>query len=86
MRVSVEPKSNDRKFQAKFETVESKFGDDLECEFCEALITNLRQIIVTNTTRGEFVQVLKGLCQQTGSYAQEVNNFLQLYFCILYLH
>ena len=72
MRVSVQPKSNDRKFQAKFETVDSKFGDDLECEFCEALITNLREIITVNTTRDEFLLVLKGLCTKTGSYDEEV--------------
>lgn len=85
MRVSVEPKSNDRKFQAKFDTLESKFGDDLECEFCEALITNLRQIIVTNTTRAEFVQVLKGICQQTGPYSQECESLVDQYGNIVYM-
>jgi len=85
MRVSVQPKSNDRKFQAKFETVDSKFGDDLECEFCEALLTNLRQIITTNTTREEFVLVLKGLCKQTGSYDQECENLVDQYGNVIYM-
>lgn len=71
MRVSVRPMSNDKKFESKFgQSV--KTNDDLECQFCEALVTNVRNIMVTNTTEAEFVQILTGLCKQTGSYAQEV--------------
>lgn len=69
MRISVQPKSNDRKFQAKFV---DNYNEDMECEFCQALIQNLRQILISNTTEDEFMQVLNGLCKQTRSYAQEV--------------
>ncbi|KZS14611.1 Uncharacterized protein APZ42_019947 [Daphnia magna] len=74
LRVSVRPLSNDRKFESKFEkSLASKaiVNDDLECQFCEALVKNVRSILISNTTEAEFVQVLTGLCKQTGSYAKE---------------
>lgn len=77
LRVSVRPLSNDRKFESKFEkSLSSKaiVNDDLECQFCEALVKNVRSILISNTTEAEFVQVLTGLCKQTGSYAKEVRN------------
>lgn len=75
MRVSVRPLSNDRKFESKFEkslSSKANVNDELECEFCEALVKNVRTMLVSNTTEEEFVQVLNGLCKQTGSYAKEV--------------
>lgn len=74
MRVSVRPLSNDRKFQAKFEKSVTSVGlsEDLECQFCKTLITNVRNILVANTSEAEFIQVLSGLCKQSGSYAREV--------------
>jgi hypothetical protein len=47
--------------------------DDLPCEFCEQLVIHLRDILVANTTEGEFEEVLKGLCKQTRSFKDEVS-------------
>jgi saposin len=71
MRVSVRPMSNDRKFESRLEK-SSKMNDDLECQFCEALVKNVRAMLISNTTEAEFIQVLNGLCKQTGTYAKEV--------------
>ena len=49
--------------------------DNLPCEFCEQLVIHLRDILVANTTEGEFEEVLKGLCKQTGSFKEEVSSY-----------
>ena len=63
--------SNDVKFESKM-LFEVKSKDDLECEFCEALVKHVREIMTTNTTEEEFKQVLLALCKQTGSFAKQV--------------
>lgn len=49
-------------------------NDELECQFCEALVKNVRAMLISNTTEAEFIQVLNGLCKQTGTFAKEVNS------------
>lgn len=85
MRIAVQPLSNDKKFEAKFEknALTSKMGDDLECEFCQALIKNLRSILISNTTETEFVTVLRSICQQTGGFAQQVPYQFNVTFTVL---
>ena len=74
MRVEIQPKSNDAKFEAsiKADPKMTYSKDDLECEFCEALVKHVREILVSNTTEEEFKQVLQSLCKQTGSFAEQV--------------
>ena len=81
LRVSVVPKSNDRKWRAKFE---SNYNDDMECDFCQTLVKNVRNILVSNTTESEFIQVLNGLCKQTGAYAKECQNLVAEYADVAY--
>lgn len=81
MRVSVRPLSNDKKFEARFQKSLSTpiaLSDDLECQFCEALVKNVRNILITNTSESEFIQVLSALCKQTGTFAKEVYFFFIL--------
>ncbi len=76
MRVSIRPLSNDKKFESKLAKSLSSMtslNDDLECQFCEALIQNVRNILVANTSEAEFMTVLTSLCKQTGGFAKEVN-------------
>ena len=47
-------------------------GDDLPCKLCEQLVGHLRDLLVANTTKNEFKEVLEGLCKQTKSFAPEV--------------
>lgn len=47
-------------------------SDDITCEFCEAMVKHLRDILVSNTTEEQFLDVLKGLCKQTKSFSDEV--------------
>lgn len=75
IRVSVQPLSNDAKFEAKMQKnalLTNKMGEDLECEFCQALVKNLRSVLISNTTESEFVTVLRSICQQTGGFAKQV--------------
>ena len=69
--IVVQPMSNDVKFEAKMNKVQG-VKDDLECEFCQALVKHARDILTTNTTREEFQQVLEALCKQSGSFAKQV--------------
>lgn len=85
MRVSVRPLSNDKKFEARFQKSLSApiaLNDDLECQFCEALVKNVRNILITNTSESEFIQVLSALCKQTGTFAKEVWLTLLFNLCI----
>lgn len=50
----------------------NEVDDELTCEFCEAMVKHLRDILVSNTTEDQFLDVLKGLCKQTKSFSAEV--------------
>lgn len=50
----------------------NQVSEDLTCEFCEAMVLHLRDILISNTTEGQFLDVLKGLCKQTKSFSEEV--------------
>lgn len=58
--------------------------DDLPCEFCEQLVIHLRDILVANTTEGEFEDVLKGLCKQTRSFKDECLSIVGEYYAPIY--
>jgi saposin len=83
IRVSVRPLSNDRKFESRFEK-SPKMNDDLECQFCEALVKNVRAMLISNTTEAEFIQVLNGLCKQTGTFAKECQALVEQYGDVAY--
>lgn len=50
----------------------NEVSDELTCEFCEAMVKHLRDILVSNTTENQFLDVLNGLCKQTKSFSAEV--------------
>lgn len=50
----------------------NEVSDDLTCEFCETLVKHLKDILVANTTEEQFLEVLEGICKQTGSFSDEV--------------
>lgn len=50
----------------------NEVSEDVTCEFCEAMVLHLRDILISNTTEGQFLDVLKGLCKQTKSFSDEV--------------
>jgi len=86
MRVDIQPKSNDAKFEAsiKADPKMTYSKDDLECEFCEALVKHVREILVSNTTEEEFKQVLQSVCKQTGSFAEQCVSLTTEYYDALY--
>ena len=59
-------------------------SDDLPCKLCEQLVGHLRDLLVANTTEAEFQQVLKGLCQQTHSFASECTAVVDEYYPEIY--
>lgn len=46
--------------------------NDVTCEFCESLVKHLKDILVANTTEEQFLEVLEGICKQTGAFSDEV--------------
>jgi saposin len=58
--------------------------DDLPCEFCEQLVSHLRDLLVANTTVDEFKRVLEGLCKQTKSFSAECLSLVDEYYAVAY--
>ncbi|XP_044260059.1 prosaposin [Tribolium madens] len=61
-----------------------KQKDDLPCEFCEQLVTHLRDLLVANTTEDEFKRVLEGLCKQTKSFKAQCLSLVDEYYSAFY--
>ncbi|KAI5639894.1 saposin-like type b, region 1 domain-containing protein [Phthorimaea operculella] len=61
-----------------------KATDDVPCEFCEQLVTHMRDTLVANTTEMEFQRVLKGLCKQTGKFKDECLHLVDQYYAEIY--
>ncbi|KAJ1528491.1 hypothetical protein ONE63_006899 [Megalurothrips usitatus] len=60
-------------------------GDDVTCQFCEAMVKHLRDILVANTTETEFQQVMVGLCKQMKpKYKDECLSIVTEYYGMLY--
>ena len=76
----MQPMSNDAKYEAKLKGAE----DDMVCEFCEALVDHLREVMVTNSTQEEFRLVIQGLCKQTGKFAKQCLSLADEYYDALY--
>ncbi|KAG6445744.1 uncharacterized protein LOC115440590 isoform X2 [Manduca sexta] len=67
-----------------FPEVEVSATDDVPCELCEQLVKHLRDVLVANTTELEFYKVLKGLCKQTGKFADECLHLAEQYYPVIY--
>jgi len=65
-------------------TTAVKSSEDIQCEFCEALVNHLRDILVSNTTESQFKQVLTSLCQLSGSFAKECLSLTEQYYDVAY--
>lgn len=59
-------------------------SDDLPCDLCKQLVTHFKDVLVANTTEEEFLQVLKGICQQTGKFKSECLDLVEGNFKIIY--
>ncbi|XP_014208799.1 uncharacterized protein LOC106639616 [Copidosoma floridanum] len=59
-------------------------SDDLPCKFCVQLVGHLRDLLVANTTETEFLQVLRGICKQTGRFADECKSIVNNYYPEIY--
>ncbi|XP_050430702.1 prosaposin isoform X2 [Adelges cooleyi] len=62
----------------------NKVNDELTCEFCEQLVKHLRDILISNSTEEQFLDVLKGLCKQTGAYSQECLSLVVQNYKLIY--
>ncbi|KAK2725726.1 hypothetical protein QYM36_000276 [Artemia franciscana] len=40
----------------------TRINDDMECEFCEAMVNHVRDLMNNTTTEDEFLQIMEGLC------------------------
>uniref|UniRef100_A0A1B6M406 Pulmonary surfactant-associated protein B n=1 Tax=Graphocephala atropunctata TaxID=36148 RepID=A0A1B6M406_9HEMI len=57
---------------------------DMPCELCEQLVQHLRDILVANTTKKEFEQVLLGICGQTKNFKKECVDMVETYYPVVY--
>ncbi|XP_067131550.1 uncharacterized protein Sap-r isoform X2 [Centruroides vittatus] len=62
----------------------TKYQDNMTCEFCEAMVQHLRDLILTNTTKEEFKTALLNLCSLFKNFASECKELVNDYFDMLY--
>lgn len=70
--------------QANADTMLATANDDLPCDLCKQLLKHLKDVLTTNTTESEFLDMLRGICQHTKSFKGECleivdNNFQKIY-------
>jgi len=62
-------------------------SDEFLCEFSETLVKQFRNVLVANTTEGQFSDILKGLCKQTGAFSNEVlSKYILMFLCNLSIY
>jgi len=59
-------------------------SDDQTCQFCEHMITHLRDILVANSTEAEFKDVMDGICRQLGKSKDECLSIVDQYYGMIY--
>ena len=59
-------------------------NDDLPCDFCKQMVTHLKEWLLANTTRGEFRDLVTGICKNLKKYRKECLNLAQEYGKPLY--
>jgi len=58
--------------------------NDQECEFCEALVQNVRSMIIANSTEEEVKEALLNLCNNLGSLKDICTQNINQYFDVIY--
>lgn len=60
-------------------------GDDVPCDLCEQLMVHLREVVLANTTKKEFEQVLDGICgEMKGKLSEECKGIVDTYADAIY--
>lgn len=59
-------------------------ADDVPCELCKQLIDHLRDMVVANSTKEEFKEVLDGICAELGSLADECKSIVNEYSDVIF--
>lgn len=70
--------------QNKIDKKFNKYQDNMTCEFCEAMVQHLRDLILTNTTKEEFRTALLNLCSLFKSFASECKQLVNDYYDMFY--
>lgn len=78
------PQPGDVELNEKAELMLQQQSDDLPCDLCKQLVTHFRDVLIANTTEDEFLQVLKGICKQTGKFEKECTDLVEEDFKIIY--
>lgn len=66
------------------EVISKPVGDDITCDLCMQLVKHLQDILIANTTRIEFKQVLMGICGQMREFKEECKQIVEEYYVIIY--
>ncbi|XKL58996.1 hypothetical protein PGB90_000012 [Kerria lacca] len=83
-RYHLHPSMNVDDMEKKIQTALAIPNDNLPCDLCKQLIEHFREILVANTTEEEFVQILKGICHQTGKFENDCLQIVEDNFKIIY--
>lgn len=59
-------------------------GDAVTCQLCEQLAQHLRELLITNTTKAEFKNIMIGFCHQMGKFSDECVAISDQYSDIVY--
>lgn len=65
--------------------IQPAFDDpDIPCELCQQLMIHLRELLIVNTTKVEFKNMLDGFCEQMGSIKDECDEIVDEYYDTIY--
>lgn len=78
------PQPEDADLTEKAELILKQQSDDLPCDLCKQLVTHFKDVLVANTTEDEFLQILHGMCKQTGKFEKECTELVNENFKLIY--
>ncbi len=71
-------------FNSSVDALLTSKNDDLPCDLCQQLVKHFRDVLTANTTEEEFLEVLKGMCEQTGKFKDDCLEIVENNFRIIF--
>lgn len=80
----IHPQPDVNDFEQKVNTMLKVLNDDLSCDLCKQLVHHFKEVLISNTTEEEFLEILKGVCQQTGKFEKDCLQIVTDNFRVIY--
>ncbi|XP_043206375.1 prosaposin-like [Amphibalanus amphitrite] len=64
--------------------LQSVSGPAVDCDLCIHIVKHWRDILVANTTKEEFKEILDGICSKTKAWAPKCTQLVDEYYVIIY--